>query len=325
MIQAYVPVNGRCQSVEIGVNDRLPAGLLWVDLIDPTHAERAQVESFFSIELPSYEEMQEIEQSSRFYVEDGARYMTANILTKADTPLPSNFPITFILAQGALITLRQADPKPFRTYAARLPRLSPGPANGDEVLVGLLEAFVQRIADVLEKVATDMDGLSRAIFAERRGHGPDLQAVLRDLGRSEELASLSRETLVGLGRVVRFMAPRAPETGDKKMFRDQRALVRTLVSDIMALSEHAEFESHKVSFLLDATLGMINIEQSRIIKLFSVVATVFLPPTLVASIYGMNFKIMPELEWAMGYPWALALMLLSAVLPIVYFRRKGWF
>jgi magnesium transporter len=328
MIHAYLSVNGRCARLVIGDDDSLPAGLLWIDLFEPSERERSLVERSFAITLPSYEEMQEIEQSSRFYVENEARYMTATVLAKADTPVPGSFPITFILARRTLITLRQADPRPFHSYATRLMRLSPMPPSGDEVLVGLLEAFVQRIADILERIGGNMDGLSRAIFRDPRpgdGPRPDLQAVVRDLGRNEELASLARETLVSLGRVVRFMAPGVPEAGDKKSFRDRRALARTLASDIISLSEQADFESHKVNFLLDATLGMINIEQSRIIKLFSVVATVFLPPTLVASIYGMNFEIMPELKWAMGYPWALLLMLLSAILPIIYFRRKGWF
>jgi magnesium transporter len=154
-----------------------------------------------------------------------------------------------------------------------------------------------------------------------------LQMALKALGRNDDLVSTTRESLLSLSRLLRFFGTMldANDKLDKKTARDLKARLKIIVRDIASLNEHASFESHKVSFLLDATLGQINIEQNRIIKLFSVAAVVFLPPTLVASVYGMNFHAMPELGWSLGYPWALGLMVLSAVLPYWYFKRKGWF
>jgi magnesium transporter len=198
-------------------------------------------------------------------------------------------------------------------------------ASGEEGLIGLLETIVDRIADILEKVSVDLDATARQIFAERTGGGErkDLQAVLKSLARNEDLTSTARDSLLGLMRVARFFAT-AGEGPSKKETKDQRQRLKTLARDIAILNEHVSFELTKINFLLDATLGVINIEQNRIIKLFSVAAVVFLPPTLVASVYGMNFEVMPELKWVFGYPFAIGLMILSAILPYLYFKRRGW-
>jgi magnesium transporter len=201
----------------------------------------------------------------------------------------------------------------------------------EDVLLGLLEALVNRIADILEKLSVDLDSVSRLIFEERpgterrrAGERRDLQVVLKLLGRNEDLASTARESLMGLNRMVRFLLNLTEEEA-LRFGKERKARLKTLTRDIDSLNEHAAFELHKVNFLLDATLGMINIEQNRIIKLFSVAAVVFLPPTLIASVYGMNFDVMPELKWVFGYPAALVAMVLSAVLPYWYFKNKGWF
>jgi magnesium transporter len=180
-------------------------------------------------------------------------------------------------------------------------------------------------------MSLDLDTLSRQIFEERpgtekrrAGERRDLQVVLKTLGRNEDLASTARESLMGLTRMARFLLS-LPEDEALRYGKERKSRLRTLSRDIVSLAEYASYETHKVNFLLDATLGMINIEQNRIIKLFSVAAVVFLPPTLIASIYGMNFDVMPELKWVAGYPAALGLMVLSAVLPYWYFKRKGWF
>jgi magnesium transporter len=205
-------------------------------------------------------------------------------------------------------------------------------SSAEDALLGLIEAFVDRIADILEKAGIDLDSVSRQIFAVgaktvARQDENDLQTSLKALGRNDDLVSTTRESLLSLSRLLRFFGTMldASDRLDKKVARDIKARLKIIARDIASLNEHAAFESHKINFLLDATLGMINIEQNRIIKLFSVAAVVFLPPTLVASVYGMNFHDMPELGWHFGYPWALLLMALSAVLPYVYFKRKGWF
>jgi magnesium transporter len=336
MIHAYVPRNGFVDRLVVAGDAPIPTAAWWVDLFEPTAEERSRVEAALGVQLPSREEMQEIEPSSRLYSEADAHYMTATVMSHTETPFPLAEPFTFVLTRRALVTLRYHDPRPIATYGARLMR-SPGSASsGQECLIGLLEAFVDRIADILEKVALDLDKQARLIFATDPAlaagpaEKPDLRAVIQALGRDEDLATSARESLLSLNRVVRFLtqvleSAQAQEAMSKKDLRDQKARIKDLVRDMTSLAEHAAFELHKLNFLLDATLGSINIEQNQIIKLFSVAAVVFLPPTLVASIYGMNFRHMPELEWYFGYPVALILMVLSAVLPYLFFKRKGWF
>jgi magnesium transporter len=332
MINAYVPKNGIIERVEIGPDQPLPTNALWIDLFDPTQSETARVQAALGVALPTRDEMREIEPSSRLYVEGDASYMTAQVLSRADEPNPMSEPLTFVLARRTLVTLRYSDPRPIASYASRICRQAATCSSAEDALVGLVEAFVDRIADILEKAGIDLDGVSRQIFSigQKRGgrrEENDLQAVLKMLGRNDDLVSTTRESLLSLSRLVRFLGATldANQALDKKLAKDLRARIKIVVRDIASLNEHAAFESHKINFLLDATLGMINIEQNRIIKLFSVAAVVFLPPTLVASIYGMNFDAMPELKWALGYPWALVLMALSAILPYMYFKRKGWF
>jgi magnesium transporter len=245
----------------------------------------------------------------------------------ADAPLPQRASITFILTGRALITLRYVEPRPVAIYSQKLLRGQEGCSCGEEALVGLLESFIDRIADILEKVNQDLDQVSQTIFAEgptgQRGGGRDLQAVIRALGRNDDLVSTIRESLLSLTRVISFLTATLTAVGDKSA-KDMKARLKSARNDIVSLNEHAAFESHTINFQLDATLGMINIEQNGIIKIFSIAAVVFLPPTMVASIYGMNFKDMPELNWTAGYPWALGLMLVSALVPLIYFKRKGW-
>ncbi len=337
MIHAYVPRNGTVDRLEVAGHIPIPGDALWFDLFEPSADERLRLEAALGLQLPTREEMQEIEPSSRLYTEGDASYMTATIMAHADAPFPTAESFTFILARRCLVTLRYQDPRPIAIYAQRLMK-SPGVRlSGQEVLIGLIEAFVDRIADILEKVALDLDAQARVIFAANSGttarstgSAPDLQEVMRALGRNEDLATSARESLLSLNRMVRFLATLVegmpmPETASKKDQRDQKQRVKTLVRDMISLGEHAAFELAKVNFLLDATLGVINIEQNQIIKLFSVAAVVFLPPTLIASIYGMNFKHLPELDWVWGYPFAIILMILSAVLPYLWFKRRGWF
>jgi len=334
MIHAYVPRNGTVDRLEVAGHIPIPGNALWFDLFEPTADERLRLEAALGLQLPSREEMNEIEPSSRLYTEGDASYMTATIMAHADAPFPTAESFTFILARRCLVTLRYQDPRPIAIYAQRLMKSPGARLSGEEVLIGLIEAFVDRIADILEKVALDLDAQARVVFTPPTAgrvrtakSAVDLQEVMRALGRNEDLATSARESLLSLNRMVRFLATLVEglPTTDKKEQRDQKQRVKTLVRDMISLGEHAAFELAKVNFLLDATLGVINIEQNQIIKLFSVAAVVFLPPTLIASIYGMNFKHLPELEWEWGYPLALLLMVLSAVLPYLWFKRRGWF
>lgn len=315
------------ERVEIGPTAILPTEALWIDILDPSAEERTRVEAAFGIALPTHDEMREIEPSSRLYSENNAAFMTATVLTQADTPHPVNDVITFILARRMLITLRYAEPRPFTIYANKLCRAPTETVNGGEdVLIGLMESFVDRIADVLERISADLDRVSKEIFQAGNSTGAggqDLQNVIRALGRNEDLTSSSRESLLSLTRIIRFHAATF-EAESKKETKEVKTRVRSLQRDIDSLNEHVAYESHKINFLLDATLGVVNIEQNRIIKIFSVAAVVFLPPTLVASIYGMNFQFMPELRRRWGYPAVLAAMLVVALLMLLFFRRKRW-
>jgi magnesium transporter len=329
MLSAYVVRNGSVVSADVSLAGELPQPCLWVDALAPTAAEIAMVERSLGLHLPTHEEMREIEPSNRLYVENGAIFMTATVIVRADEANPTNDVITFILARGTLVTVRYYESKAIPLFAQKLTRQAH--LQCEDVLLGLLEALVNRIADIFEKMSVDLDAISRLIFEERvgtqkrrAGERRDLQIVLKMLGRNEDLASTGRESLMGLDRMARFLLNIAEEEA-QRFGKERRTRLKTLTRDVRSLNEYATFEIGKIFFQLDATLGMISIEQNRVIKLFSVVAVVFLPPTLIASIYGMNFDVMPELKWVVGYPMALVAMALSAVLPYWYFKRKGWF
>lgn len=324
MLRVFVS-KGACLSQLEAAPEAIPADALWVDLSDPSPEELKPVESQFHIAAPTREEMQEIEASSRLYYEDGATFMTATIVSGADTENPESHAITFILTEGHLITVRHSDPKPFRTFPQRATRQPGLWTSGERVLVGLLEAIVDRTADILEHVSYDVDLLSREIFAARsarkvRLDSEDFQAVLVRLGRENDLAARVRESLISLNRLVTFLTPAT----DVKAAKDLRSHVKTLTRDILSLSDHTSYLSNKIQFLLDATLGLISIEQNKVIKVLAVVGTVLGPPTLLASLWGMNFHNMPELSAPYGYALALAAIAVSALAPFLYFKWRNW-
>ena len=250
--------------------------------------------------------------------------MTATLPSGMDTDSPESAPVTFILDEGRLITVRYSEPRAFPNFISR-PRLHAHAAvvSGADILLGLLNAIVNRIADVLEWIGVRTDGVSRQLFqrpSQRTRKRRDFQDLLGQIGHLGDLTSRIRECLMSIARLFAFLGQSLDERGESPY----RGRLRTLNRDAAALNDHVNFLSNKIGFLLDATLGMINIEQNGIIKIFSVVAVVFLPPTLIASIYGMNFEHMPELDWWLGYPFALALMVASALLPYGLFKRWGW-
>jgi magnesium transporter len=323
MIKAFVAENDRLRMVDdlLGNRDRV----VWADLFNPTKEEEAQIEQLIGVGVPTREEMEEIEISSRLYVENGAYVMTATLPSQADGDRPIMSPVTFVLAGNRLITVRYHEPRAFQTFPLRAEKADIGCTSGETILIALLEAIVDRLADVLERASSEVVGISHDIFhptekkASKRDR--DFQLILRRIGAKEDLVSKIQDSLLTLQRMSGFLVN---ATSQGKNGKDVRARVKTLSRDVVSLSDHASFQSQKITFLLDATLGMVNIEQNAIIKIVSVAAVVFLPPTLVASIYGMNFDLMPELKWMLGYPFAIGLMIISAVLPFWFFRRKGW-
>jgi magnesium transporter len=326
MLRVYAPSIGRPIDVAPGPQAALPEDATWIDLLRPTPEEETLVERSLGIELPTHEEMQEIEPSSRLYQENGALFLTASVVSGADGAHPESTPVTFILTGQRLVTIRYAEPRSFATFAAHAARQPGLCASGPVALVGLLEAVVDRTADILERVGADLDALSKGVFGAAAGPMPaqaasrDFEKVLKRIARDQDLTAKARDSLVSLGRLLGFLAL----PGEVKQAKDLRARTKTLARDVASLTDHTAFISNNINFLMDASMGMINIEQNAIIKIFSVAAVVFLPPTLVASIYGMNFDVMPELDWRFGYPFALLLMVLSAILPYLWFKRRGW-
>lgn len=304
------------------------AGAVWIDLMAPDEADEAAVEAALGLDLPTRKEMREIEQSSRLYTEDGAQFMTAMIPAHSDSDAPIMEPVTFVLAGTRLVTIRYHDPKAFGLFLQRAGKGHMPCATGEAVMLGLLEVMVDRLGDVLEHAGQQIEALSRRIFArdrDRARRGPLWQVLLEEIGRRGSLISTIRDSLGTLDRLTVFFGQRLRgESHNGTAVEEHLDRVHDLSSDIRSLADHAGFVAQKVNFLLDATLGMISIEQNTVMQIFSVVSVVFLPPTLVASVYGMNFAVMPELSWPWGYPAALGLILVSALLPYLYFRKKGW-
>jgi magnesium transporter len=305
------------ESLSPGDGWRLPEDAVWLDLKSPTKEEEHAVEAALGVDLPTREEMAALEPSSRLYQDAGATFMTATLLAHSeDSDLPYPAPVTFVLVRGLLVTIRYDDLRAFSIFAGRAP--SSDLSSGTAALLGLLDAIVERLAGRLEATGTAVEQSSASIF--HRPQAGDFRPVLTELARAQSVTSLVRGSLASLGRELSFAALAQEIAADAECL----AHLRSLQSDAQTLTEHAGFQSSHIAFLLDAALGLINIEQNGIIKFFSVVAVVFLPPTLVASIYGMNFKLMPELDWRLGYPMALAMMVASAVLPLLWFKRRGW-
>ena len=297
---------------------------LWFDLLNPTAEEIKSVESKLGISIPTRDEMREIESSNRLYEDEGSLYMTATVVTKLDTERPENTQVTYILAGDALVTVRYADPLPFRRFIAYAEKHPNACSNAAAVLAGLLEFKVNRIADVLERTSDDIDHLSQHIFAPlsdgTRRRDIDYRQILERVGRIGDLNSKARETLGSLGRLLVFLLQASqPHIGG-----DVRSRLKTSTRDIEQMSGHASFLGDKVQFMLDATLGMINIDQNNILKIFSVATVVLLPPSVIGAVFGMNFSHIPAAQHAFGFWAAIGAMVVSAVGPYLFFKRRGW-
>jgi magnesium transporter len=328
MLRIYKSQNRRLVLVDLLDGLACQEPVIWFDLFNPSSEETRLVEERLGIAIPTRDEMQEIELSDRLYQEDGAEFMTMTATAKLDSDYPAKVPVTFILKGATLVTVRHAEPKPFQVYANRI--MKPNGAaceTGELVMLGLLEAMIDRTADALERAGNDVDQISREVFRKSNASATkktrDLQSLIEQIGQKGDLLTVIRESLVSIGRLVAYHVAIEGST-PRKAAKESRQRIKLVQRDAASLGDHALFLSNKINFLLDATLGLINLEQNQIIKIFSVAAVVFLPPTLVASIYGMNFEVMPELTWRFGYPYALILMIASALLPYVYFKRRGW-
>lgn len=308
----------------IHATEAIPAGVLWVDIVNPTNEEELSVERQLGIQIPTREEIWKNQALNRFYQENNVSYMTAALITKVDSPYPQTSSVTFILASTFLVTIRYIAPTSFNIFTHRITKNPQKFSTGSDVLEGLLEEIITRVAYNSEIVVGELDKLSHDIFDLnamencRKNPSQMMKEILARLGKCADLNSKISDSLHSLSRLLNFF--NQLQGNSKEVSKG----IRMLVSDTAALAHQTDFLSDKVNFQLDATLGMINVEQNMIVKIFSIVTVFFLPPTLISSLYGMNFRHMPELEWIYGYPMAVGMMVMCAVIPYLYFRRKGW-
>jgi magnesium transporter len=324
MLRAYGP--GCKGQVVNAALEKIPDRATWIDLEEPTNEEEELVERCLGMEVPTPEEMAEIEPSSRLYARDGALYMTLSVLYGVEEGKPASAPIGFILTEDRLVTVRYVTPKPIRAFSDHVAR-EPGLAGEAVSALGaLLDAIIDRLADELERVGTEIEKISNHIFASnvnaRRIPADRLTSLLTRIGRTHLLLAKIRETETSTSRLLSFLSG-SPRIRSRKN-ADAREHLASLSADALSLADHSVFLANHLYFLLDASVGLISIEQNAAMKLFSWAALIFLPPTLIAGIYGMNFHHMPELSWTYGYPMSIALMILSAVVPLWYLKRRGW-
>lgn len=303
-------------------NQGLLKEAMWIDLLSPSKAEESLVEQYLALDIPTRDEMREIELSSRLYEEKKALFMTATMLAKTDSNEPEYDAVTFILANQQLVTTRYIEPQAFYLFTSKLSKLETPSAIA--ILLGLLDATVGRLADILEGVGHHLQEYSKMIFQPEQITSNkkklDYQQLLQKIGMNADINTNVRESLLTFNRLIIFFE----QTRDLTTNSGYQSHLDTLSKDINALSDQANFISNKINFLLDASLGMVTIEQNKIIKTFSIAAAIFLPPTLITGIYGMNFHNMPELSWPWGYPMSIGLILLSAWLPYKYFKYRKW-
>jgi magnesium transporter len=311
------------------VRGSLPPEVVWIDLLRPEPDEISYVKRTTGLDVPSIEDLSEIESSSRLRNEAGTLYLSAPFVYRSDSDQPGTTPAGFVLTQERLITVRFQELPSFTNFSTHDLATETDPLSSAAVFAGLMDAISDRLADVLENIAAELDELSHRLFrspATQTGRrrppareSADLRIILRRIGHCGDLASKIRDGLLGIGRIVPFV-----ETHAEWLPAEIKPRLETVRLDVTSLSDYDMHIVNKVQLLLDATLGLINIEQNNIIKVLTIVSVVGIPPTLIASMYGMNFKDMPELDWSWGYPYGLALIVLSAILPIVWFKFRGW-
>jgi magnesium transporter len=301
----------------------LPPGAVWIDMVEPTDVEDKQVQQYLGCKIPTRADPDYAEPPEAYYSEDGVRYLRASVISEAeDTPDITG--VTFVICDKTLVTVRYDASDAFEVYGQKLCRTRTAATQPDAVAAGLVITIVNLSARALGKVGANLDQIGVAVFGAEGDNSKRnriYSTTLTALGREDERISNLRESLLSIQRLLLFLSADGRAADVPKPVREA---TKSALRDLQSLEEDANFKAQKVQFLLDATLGFINLAQNDIIKLFSVLAVIFMPPTMIASIYGMNFKIMPELEWPWGYPAALILMVLVAVGPYVFFRWKKW-
>lgn len=309
--------------------DKLPPNVGWIDLFNPTAEEIAYIERAAGLRVPGRDKLVEIENSSRLHIEDGALYLSMPTIFRHDDML-GRTPLGFLLTSKILVTVRFEELKAFADVRQRLAAKDQDCRGVVGIFVSILEAIVDRTADVLEHVEAKLDAISDMIFREeaaaKKAQQPGreterLRGILRQVGRSGDITSNIRDCLLGIGRIV----PYVENHGGDWISSDNKQRLGVVKQDVASLDDYKTHLTDKIQFLLDATLGLTNIDQNNIFRILTVVSIVGIPPTLIAGIYGMNFKNMPELNWEWGYWIGLAVIALSGIVPIIWFKVKGWF
>ncbi|HDZ08413.1 magnesium/cobalt transporter CorA [Pseudohongiella sp.] len=290
------------------------ASAMWLDLLNPDDDERQLVESLHSQPLPDTEDVEEIEASARSYQDEAGLHVHSLFLHKVEER-HRNTSVAFTLTDNQLITLREREIPAFRLMRMRARRLHGLVEDPVTIVLSLFEIKIDDLADTLEEVYTQLENTSNLVLED---NDSPIEDALDELARQEDTNGKVRLCLMDTQRALSFLLRRG------KLSPDHAETARELLRDIDSLLPHNSFVFDKINFLMDAAQGFISIQQSKIIKIFSIAAVVFLPPTVIASIYGMNFSTMPELSWQLGYPWALGLMVMSGVAPYVFFKVKGW-
>ncbi|WP_337263126.1 MULTISPECIES: magnesium/cobalt transporter CorA [unclassified Serratia (in: enterobacteria)] len=315
MLSAFKLDNSRLSRLELDDSDDLTMSL-WVDLVEPEEGERERVQTELGQSLATRPELDDIEASARFFEDEDGLHIHSFFYFEDAEDHAGNSTVAFTIRDGRLYTLRERELPAFRLYRMRARNQRMMEGNAYELLLDLFETKIEQLADEIENVYSDLEKLSRVIM---EGHpGEEYDEALSTLAELEDVGWKVRLCLMDTQRALNFLVRKA------RLPTGQLEQAREVLRDIESLLPHNESLFQKVNFLMQAAMGFINIEQSRIIKIFSVVSVVFLPPTLVASSYGMNFEFMPELKWSFGYPGAIILMLLAGLAPYLYFKRKNW-
>jgi magnesium transporter len=322
MLNVFTLENGRLKGRIFDEEvDRLDAGAapapVWIDLEDPDADEKAWVAEQFGLVIPEDVVDEDLEESARFYEEDNGELHIRSDFLIDDDVTPRNVRVAFILHRNVLFSVHAEDLPVFRLLRMRARRIPALIDDAKDVLLKLYDADAEYSADALEGIYDSLELVSASVLKQ----GVDDQAAgeaLSAIAKEEDLNGRIRRNVMDTRRAVSFMMR------SRMLNAEQFEEARQILRDIDSLDSHTTFLFDKINFLMNATVGFININQNKIIKIFSVASVALLPPTLIASIYGMNFKAMPELDWSLGYPFALALMLASVAAPFIYFRRKGW-
>lgn len=296
---------------------------VWIDLYNITPEEEQLIEDYLGVDIPTRKEMMQRAVSKRLYTENGASYMTGIVIAKSETTSPESQAVTFALYKNCLITVRYTQLLTFKTFATHMTKTNFKEApTAQSLFVGLLDAIIDRFAAILEAARHNIDGAAQDIFnldsaTPSEKHEIDYRALLSRIGSTGRLISKARESAVSIDRIMTYAIQSPAIKWEPQLLHRLGALLK----DVSSLGDYADFLSSETAFLLEATLGVINIEQNDVMKIFSIVSIIFLPPTLVASIYGMNFRIIPEIDWEMGYFYAIGLMFVSALLSYRYFKK----